>query len=212
LHNNAAYQAMLAELGISSAQLLDAGLISDPQFTIFFPVGPKQLEFTGYQAIDALWLQPIRVRAAELDLNRVSQTMVQSGLDVIRDVRLAHADLVLAQQQAELAREAQSLRQQIADLAQKRLDAGDISELESITSRIDALQAEATSARAVQDVELAAQQLRTLMGSPMLRVHRSELIAIASENSDSSHSSSLNSGLSSLDSLLSTAEAMRPDL
>lgn len=209
LWNNAAYQQMLAELGVSSAQLLDAGLITDPQFTIFFPLGPKQLEFTLFQAIDAVWLQPVRVRAAELDLNRVSQTMVQNGLDVIRDVRVAHAGLLLAQQQAAVAREARSLREQIADLARKRLDAGDISELEATTSRIDALQAQATAERAEHDVKLAQQQLQTLIGlavNAVASVQSPEWRAVASDFSplDSEHSSP--------DSLLTTALAMRPDL
>jgi hypothetical protein len=46
------------------------------------------------------------MRAAHLDLDRVSQQMVQNGLDVIRDVRRGHADLLLAQQRAKLAAEA----------------------------------------------------------------------------------------------------------
>ncbi|MDA1016413.1 MAG: TolC family protein [Planctomycetota bacterium] len=206
LWNNAAYQEMLAELGISSAQLLDAGLISDPQFTLFFPLGPKQLEFTTFQAVDALWLQPIRVRAAELDLDRVSETMVQNGLDVIRNVRVAHANLLLAQQQRELAREAESLRRQIAGLAQKRLGAGDISELEATTSQIDALQAQATAARAEQDADLARESLRTLIG---LTMSDSELRAV-----DRGDVTSTASDLSTLDSkqLVNTAFAMRPDL
>lgn len=211
LWNNAAYQAMLADLGVSSAQLLDAGLISDPQFQLFFPLGPKQLEFTTFQAVDALWLQPIRVKAAELDLDRVSETMVQNGLDVIRDVRVAHANLLLAQQQAAVAREAESLRTQIADLAQKRLDAGDISELEATTSRIDALQAQATAGRAMQDAELARQQLRVLLGlrSPEFSVQSSALTAVVSPSLPLDFEPST---LDSPDSLLGTALAMRPDL
>lgn len=201
LWNNAAYQALLADLGVSSAQLLDAGLISDPQFTIFFPLGPKQLEFTTFQAVDALWLQPIRVKAAELDLDRISQSMVQNGLDVIRDVRVAHANLLLAQQQADVAREAESLRTQIADLAQKRLDAGDISELEATTSRIDALQTQAAASRAAQDVDLARQQLRTLLG---LAMHGDKVEAIGGVEVPSLPQDA--------ESLLSTALAMRPDL
>lgn len=201
LWNNAAYQALLADLGVSSAQLFDAGLITDPQFSIFFPLGPKQLEFTTFQAVDALWLQPIRVTAAELDLDRVSQSMVQNGLDVIRDVRVAHANFLLAQQQAVVAREAESLRTQIADLAQKRLDAGDISELEATTSRIDALQAQATASRAGQDVDLARQQLRTLIG---LAMHGDKIEAIGGVE--------LPTLPQDVESLLSTALAMRPDL
>ena len=47
LWNNAALLELLADLGISRAQLLNANLISDPQFIVFFPLGPKQLEFMG---------------------------------------------------------------------------------------------------------------------------------------------------------------------
>ena len=201
LWNNAAYQELLADLGVSSAQLLDAGLIADPQFTLFFPLGPKQLEFTAFQAVDAIWLQPVRVKAAELDLDRVSQTMVQNGLNVIRDVRVAHAGLLLAQEQAKVAGEAQSLRQQIADLAQKRLDAGDISELEFTTSRIDALQSQAAAARAVQDVELARQQLQVLTG---LTMHDGSIEARSVTD--------LSVPFQDTGSLVSTALAMRPDL
>ena len=210
LWNNAAFQEMLAALGLTQAQLLDAGLISDPQFSIFFPLGPKQLEFTAFQAVDVLWLQPIRVRAAELDLDRVSQILVQNGLDVIRDVRVAHASLLLAQGQAEAARQAESLRRQIAELAQKRLDAGDISELEATAVRIDALQAQALAGRASQDVRIARQQLLTLIGqrgSPESHIQNSELLAVASRDADLSAAL-----LDSLDSLLDAALTMRPDL
>ena len=47
-----------------------------------------------------LYLRPIRVRAAELDVGRVSEQMVQGGLNLVRDTRLAYANLVLAQQRA----------------------------------------------------------------------------------------------------------------
>ncbi len=162
--NNAAFQETMSELGISNAQLFDAGLISDPQFVLFFPLGPKQLELTGYQAIDAFWLQPVRKRAAELDLDRVSQNMVQNGLNLIRDVRVSHANFVFAWQQARITREAAGIRQQIADLARHRLQAGDISELEANATAIEALQANATADRADLDVTLLRQRMQTLMG------------------------------------------------
>ena len=201
LWNNAVFQETLAQLGVSNAQLLDAGLIADPQFQLFFPLGPKQLEFTTFQAVDALWLQPVRVKAAKLDVDRVTQSMVQNGLNVIRDARVAHANLVAASEQAEVAREAATLRQQIADLARKRLDAGDISELEFTTSRIDALQAKAAAERAEHDVTLARERLRTVMG---LGMFRDELTAISE--------SELHGTPRDADALVDEALAMRPDL
>lgn len=201
LWNNAVFQETLTQLGVSNAQLLDAGLIADPQFQLFFPLGAKQLEFTTFQAVDALWLQSIRVKAAELDVDRVTQSMVQNGINVIRDARVAHANLVAAGEQAEVAREAASLRQQIADLARKRLDAGDISELEFTTSRIDALQAKAAAERAEHEVTLARGRLRTVIG---LGMFRDELMAVSE--------SELRETSRDADALVDEALAMRPDL
>jgi outer membrane protein, heavy metal efflux system len=201
LWNNAVFQESLAQLGISNAQLLDAGLIADPQFSLFFPLGAKQLEFTAFQAVDALWLQSIRVKAAELDVDRVTQSMVQNGLDVIRDARVAHANLVAVTEQAEVAREAASLRQQIADLAQKRLNAGDISELEFTASRIDALQAKAAAERAKHEVTLARERLRTVMGIALY----GDSLPVVSELE-------LKGTSRDVDALVDEALAMRPDL
>ena len=205
LWNNAAYQGMLAQLGVTNAQLLNAGLISDPQFMLYFPVGPKVIETFGYQAVDALWLQPIRVRAAELDLNSVSETMVQNGLNVIRDVRRAHAELVRATETEAVSREAAGLRRDIAELAQKRLSAGDISELEATTSQIDALQAEAAAKRAVHDVEIAREQLRNLMG---LGMYSDPLDPLA----EATDVVTVSAAGSSHDDLVNAALGSRPDL
>lgn len=121
-------------------------MITDPQYILLFPLGPKQLEFTTYQAVDAIWLRPIRRRAAEMDLCEVSQQMIQNGLNTARDARTAHANLLLAQDRAKLSVKALELRESIAGLADRRLEAGDISELEDTSTRIDALQATAAQA------------------------------------------------------------------
>ena len=208
LWNNAAPLELLTDLGISRAQLLSAGLISDPQFIVIFPLGPKQLEFIGYQSVDALWLRPIRRRVATRDLNQVSESMVQNGLNTIRDARVAHADLVQTQQQSGVARDAESIREQIAELARKRLAAGDISELEAATSQIDALQAKAAAARAVLDVSLAQHRLRTVLGLTMLDV---PMLAVGNAGPSVERG---DAGVIEEDAeaLINTALAMRPDL
>ncbi len=201
LWNNSTFQESLAELGLSSAQLFDSGLIADPQFQVFFPLGPKQLEFTTFQTVDALWLQPIRERAAQLDVDRVTETLVQNGLNVIRDARVAHTDLVAAWERADLAREAAALRSQIADLAGRRLAAGDISELEVTSSQIESLRATALADSMQHEVTLARDLLVNAMG---LREFEGNLDAIPK------------SGALQLDrdaaGLIEEAVAMRPDL
>lgn len=164
LWNNAAFRETMAQLGVSRATLFDAGLLTDPQMTMFFPLGPKQLEFTIYFALDAIWLRPIRMRAASLDLGSVSEQMVQNGLNLVRDVRVAYANLQFAQKRSALANEAQKIRKEISDLAQKRLKAGDISELEYNSVHVTSLQADADAVRFAQDVIIARNNLRTLLG------------------------------------------------
>ncbi|MFQ5733342.1 MAG: TolC family protein [Planctomycetaceae bacterium] len=201
LWNNASYREMLAQLGISNARLYDAGLLTDPQMTMFFPLGPKQLEFTIFFIVDAVWLRPIRERAASLDLANVSQTMVQSGLNVIRDTRLAHADLLFAQDRAKLADEAVKLQKEIANLASKRFKAGDIAKLELTTAEVESLRAQADAARFAQDVTLAKNRLRTLMGLTLQDV---PLSAVDGRPTDLTERQS--------DDLVNEALAFRPDL
>lgn len=201
LWNNAALGELLAQLGISRAQLYDAGLISDPQLVVFFPVGPKQLEFTAFQAIDEIWLRPIRRRAAELDLCQLSKQMIQNGLNTARDVKLAHANLLRAQQRMMLTEQGQALRESIEALALKRLEAGDISELEATSTEIDSLTAKAAAASAIHDVVLAQQQLRTLMG---VNLGIEQIRAVETPNRLAT--------LSDKEAIVAMALAMRPDL
>ena len=166
LSNNSAFQATLAQLGIARGDLIQAGLLSNPNLVMFLPVSVKQWEWTLYMPMETFVLRPHRLAVAENDCQRVAQQLVQNGLNLVRDVRVAHADLALAIEQAQLGREAVTIRQSIADLTQKRLNNGDISELEAMTARIDALNAQATAALLDQNVVIAASKLALLMGLP----------------------------------------------
>ena len=127
---------------------------------------------------------------------------------------VAHADLVQAQQQSDVARDAESIRSQIAELAMKRLADGDISELEAATSQIDALQAK-EPARAVQDVALAQHRLRTILGLTMLDA---PIVAVGNGGPVAElGASAIGQGQAGAveddaEALISTALAMRPDL
>ncbi|MCP5519532.1 MAG: hypothetical protein H7A45_20005 [Verrucomicrobiales bacterium] len=45
LWNNAGFQAALAQLGFTRAEVIRGGQLTNPTFSVLFPVGPKQLEF-----------------------------------------------------------------------------------------------------------------------------------------------------------------------
>ncbi len=164
LWNNAAFQEALAELGIKRAELIQAGLLSNPVFSVFFPLGSKQLEFTANLPVEALLLRPHRMDAAKLECERVSALLVQGGLDLVRDVRMAYTDLVLARQRARIAGESAALHRKIAEFFEARLRAGAVSELEASTARIEALQAQRESVRLSRQIQLVEQELRALLG------------------------------------------------
>ncbi len=164
LWNNAAFQELLVELRIARGDLIQAGLLPNPEVAYFFPAPQKSFKYLVDAPIEALWLRPIRVAAASEESARVCARLTQAGLDLIRDVRQAFADVLLAEGRRRVADEAVRIRSQIARLADARLTAGDISVQEAAAARIDALQAKQDAARVAYDVALAEERLRHLLG------------------------------------------------
>lgn len=164
LWNNAAFQEAIAQLGLQRADLIQAGLLKNPVFSLMFPWGPKQLEFTAIFPLEDLWLRGERLDAAELDCERVATLLVENGLVLIRDVKAAYASLGLAEQQEALARERATLGASMASIQEARLRAGDLSELDVGLARVKALETKTEAARLARERSLAESRLRGLAG------------------------------------------------
>ncbi|VAX40903.1 hypothetical protein MNBD_PLANCTO02-2779, partial [hydrothermal vent metagenome] len=203
LWNNAAFQETLTQLGMVKGDLVQAGLLTNPQLTTFLPVGPKQWEWTLYIPIEALILRKQKIQLAEAECDRVGNELVQNGLNLIRDVRIAYANHQNAVDQSKLASEFIIVRKRIANIANKRVKAGDISELEAATARIDVARSQRDAARLQKNIDIAKNQLAMLMGVDHLE------FSIASENLENEFRDSTEYDL---DTLLSDALDSRPDL
>jgi outer membrane protein, heavy metal efflux system len=166
LWNNAAFQISVTDLGFARADLLEAGVLTNPVLSLLFPVGPKQFEGTLRLPIEVLWERPRRVAAARLALDAAAERLIQAGLELVASVRLAYVDLGLAIDREQVAKEAAALLVRIDTLTQSRLSAGDISALEAATARIDAARAAQEAQRLVHDVTIARQRLLLLLGQP----------------------------------------------
>ena len=201
LWNNSAFRETLADLGVSRADLVQAGLLPNPTLSMLFPVGAKPFELTAKYPVEALWLRPRRVAAAKLEFQRTEQRLVQSALDLIRDVRVACAELTLANERLMLGESASKTAHAIAAQAEARLRAGEATELEVLTTRNETLQANEQAARAAQDAHLARERLRFLVGLGV--EHWPALILTSSLPSLHVHSASW---------LVTNALASRPDL
>jgi cobalt-zinc-cadmium efflux system outer membrane protein len=201
LWNNRRLHADLGALGLAEADLLDAGLVRNPRFDILFPVGAKPLEILLNLPIDAFVQRPRRIAATQAAYDQLAESLIQNGLNTIRDARFAHADLVQAGARVEVADRAAALRTRISQLTEARLRAGDISELETIQARTEAGAAQEQAARFRHDLTLAEERFRLALGLSVARPAVSAAISPAPMDAPMP-----------LEALLEKAMAARPDL
>ncbi|MFH1266739.1 MAG: TolC family protein [Planctomycetota bacterium] len=201
LWNNPGYQELLADLKITSADVIQAHQLANPEVSTMFPVSVKQWEFALTVPLDVLLLRPHRVEVAQLESNRVAERLVQDGLDVVRDIRVAYADLILARQRLQLAEDFAKLRSELLRIAEARLEAGAVAELDVTAMRLDSLFSEEHVARTTRDVDLAREKLRFLIGveSTDFEVEPTGPAEVPSTEFD-------------VDTLVGEAVASRPDL
>ena len=164
LWNSPSFRATLADLDIARADLVDAGLLRNPVFSLLFPVGPKQLEWTLQVPFDALWQRPRRVAAAQLNAQAVGQRLVWDALALVAQARTAHADALIADRRLQLTTENADLVQRLAEITEARLRAGDISELEARSARSDAGRAQVMRRAVEHDRNLARLTLAATLG------------------------------------------------
>lgn len=167
LWNNAAFQENLSKLGLARGDLAQAGMLANPTLSMLFPVGPKQLEFTATAPLEALWLRPKRIVIAEIEAERVAQGLVQSGLDLARDVRVAVSDALLARDREVVAAETMKLRERILQIAENRQRLGDASELETTAASAELARARDEAGRAQRDHAIARERLSLFLGWPV---------------------------------------------
>jgi len=165
LWNNPTFLEALAELGVSRAALVQAGLLANPQLSLLLPVGARGTQTTLTAPLESLWLRGDRIDAAELECERVGESLVQGGLNLVRDVRLAWANLGDTRQRAKLADETITLRQAFNEFFQARLRAGSASLLECNDAKMQLLAAQQRAQQAKQEVQVAEDQLHALLGA-----------------------------------------------
>ncbi len=170
LQNNAQLKADLGALGIAEADLLEAGLYRNPKLDVLVPIGAKPFELLLSMPLEIFWQRSRRIIASQADLDRLAQSLIQNGLNVARDARLAYSELLQMEDRAKLAKESLELRAGIQELTEARLRAGDISELETIGARTDAAGAREFLARSEADAVSAMEKLRFILGQSIARV------------------------------------------
>jgi len=169
LLNNRNLQATFEEIGVSQADLVEAGLLRNPVFdaAIRWPTGGAggaNVELSVAQSFIDLVFMPARRRIAAEHLEAAKARVGDEVLNLAARVKRAYFDVQAAEQMVELRRTSLVALKAAADLAGRLRQAGNISQLDA--DRHAALQEEAeielTDAEA--DLKEKREALGVLMG------------------------------------------------
>lgn len=157
LLNNPVLRASFAALGAARADVVQAGLLTNPSFALGlqFPEGGDRTKINlGFaQQVADLWQIPVRKKVAEAELEQALSDVAGQGLAVAADARKGCYRLWAAQQTLAILHEGHDLAQRALTLAQAQFEAGEVSQLDLSLARV-----------AVLDVDLellAAERERT---------------------------------------------------
>ncbi len=168
LINNPTLAATYEELGISQADLLQAGLLSNPSLggSLGFPGQEGIIEYEASLAFGFLdlFVLPLRKKVAKDQFDADVLKVAHEALSVTAEVRKAVAQLQAQEQLVELARQALLGADAAAELTARQRAAGNVTELALATERAAAEQAKLALAQEELSLLEQREQLTRLLG------------------------------------------------
>jgi cobalt-zinc-cadmium efflux system outer membrane protein len=169
LLNNKTLSATYEELSISQADLVQAGLLKNPVFSIGVTVAegdrlsPNLLLGVTWDFLDVL-MMPARRKIAASELEATKARVAAQVLDLAGDVEAAYYGAQAAAQIAAMRRIVADAARASLDLATEQHAAGNSSELALATERASSDQLTGDLARSVADENAARERLTRLLG------------------------------------------------
>ncbi|VBB15804.1 TolC family protein [Burkholderia stabilis] len=167
LLNNRGLQASYAELGLSEADLVQAGRLPNPRFSFSRTRagdGELSLGRTFSANVFALLTLPL---ATNIERRRFEQTKLETAdamLKVAADARRAYVEAVAAEQAANYAQQVRDAAGAAAELALRMRQAGNFSRLDYAREQAFHADAVAQQAKARQQAVAAREKLTRAMG------------------------------------------------
>jgi cobalt-zinc-cadmium efflux system outer membrane protein len=164
LWNHPRFRVELAQLATVRANLADARRPSNPTLRFLFPAGPQQLGALLTWPLENLVFMRRRIELASTELDAITESVVQTALDLTRDARVAHAEWLLAEDRLVVRRLLAAQADEIAAIAEARGKAGEVALREGDAARADALVAADEATRAQEDLTIAKRRMQVLLG------------------------------------------------
>ena len=170
LINNQALQANLEELGVSQAELVGAGLFTNPTLgaLVRFPVKGEEsgtnVELSlGLNLADA-WLVPLKKDVAKAALHRATLEVAQMVLETRRDAKAAYSRVYYLAESLQLKQQTVETVSKTYETGKRRQDFGYMTEMEVQHLAADLAMAELELARMRMDYQMARNALKRVMG------------------------------------------------
>lgn len=166
LLNNRTLQASLAELGVSEADLVQAGRMRNLGFTFGRMRGGDDVEIerSVMFSLVGLLTMPIRI---DIEARRFEQAKLQAASEAVRlaaDTRKAYFNAVAARQTAQYMEQVGTSAEASAELARQMAKVGNWSKLDQTREQVFYADAIAQLARSRHDASAAREQLTRLLG------------------------------------------------
>ena len=180
--NNPFLKAAMARLGISQADMVQAGLLHNPKFSGFIRKSNEEdrknnTEFEVKQDVMDLLFWPLRKRLANAQFKQAEYELAKTIVDFIEKVRIGFYTWQASTHMLSMRQEHFKAEEAALELAERQKQAGNINTLDLEQQKGIYYQAQTDLQRSKLETNIAAQQLRNLLG-----LTNSELQWLSQEN------------------------------
>lgn len=168
LLNNPKVQASFEEVGISRANLVEAGLLTNPSFALElrFPCGGMKtnIEYLLTSSLLDLFLIPLRTKLAQAEYEQTKLRVSNDILDLAFDVREIYYALMMEQKKLQYVQSKVGLTSILRDISSKQIAVNNINTLEFQFAQAHFLEAELELMRSKAEVISLKEKFNRLLG------------------------------------------------
>lgn len=169
LLNNPKVQATFEELGIARADVVEAGLLSNPFFEVEvrYPHVKRlktNIEYLITSSLLDIFLVPLRTRLANTEFEQTKLKVSHQILDLAFEVRKTYYELVVERKKIQYLESSMDLTSIMSDISSEQLSIGNINTLEFQLAQARFFEAELELSRSQTEMIRLREKMSRLMG------------------------------------------------
>lgn len=165
-----------AAVAAAEARARQAGVSPNPELEVevenalgtgpYSGIGGAELTVALGQRFERGGKRDARRALARAEVDLANANLLRARADIVRDVRIAFAELIAAEQRLELAREAITRAEELARTARLMVETGRDPPLRQLRAEASLAEVRAAEQRSLAEAQQAARALATLIGLP----------------------------------------------